>query len=167
MPLSHRRCSCQRPTHQRARRCFGSLSTADVTLVAIRRMGDGSMRAGGQGGHPPNPRRDGTQDNSSPGEARRNACCLSTYPRDGSCPMSYRCRQYATSGRLRYHSDFRYWGTFEACRRTLRVSVCRGRPEVIGAQSNRRDCPKASSGNVAAASHAGDWVSTCHPMTRG
>jgi len=29
-------------------------------------------------------------------------------------------------------------GTFETCRRTLRMSVYRGRPEVIGARSERR-----------------------------
>jgi hypothetical protein len=37
------------------------------------------------------------------------------------------------------------YGTFETCRPTLKMSVYRGRPEVIGAQSNRRDCPKATS----------------------
>src|SRR5260221_2497760 len=39
------------------------------------------------------------------------------------------CRIVANSmlrpDRLRYHSDFRYWGTFKACRRTVRKSVCR------------------------------------------
>jgi hypothetical protein len=30
-------------------------------------------------------------------------------------------------------------GTFETCRRTLKMSANRGRSEVIGAQSNRRD----------------------------
>ena len=34
-------------------------------------------------------------------------------------------------------------GTFETCRRALRMSDCRGRPEVTGRWSNRRDCPSA------------------------
>jgi hypothetical protein len=35
-------------------------------------------------------------------------------------------------------------GTFETCRGTLRMSVLRGRPEVIGARSERRFCPIAT-----------------------
>jgi len=37
--------------------------------------------------------------------------------------------------------DVRYSAAFETCRRTLRMSVYRGRPEVIGAPSEWRDWP--------------------------
>jgi len=37
-------------------------------------------------------------------------------------------------------------GTFETCRRTLRMAADRGGPEVAGRPSKRRDDPKRTSG---------------------
>jgi hypothetical protein len=40
------------------------------------------------------------------------------------------------------------YGTFETCRRTLRMSVCRGRAEVVGSGSERRVCPISDIGSA-------------------
>ena len=55
---------------------------------------------------------------------------------DAAFAMSLDC-QFLAWGLLR--CTWSPIGTFETCRQTLKLSAYRGRPEVIGAQSERRD----------------------------
>jgi hypothetical protein len=63
-------------------------------------------------------------------------CCGSGCRRAG-CWSRHRLQDAGSPQRLRYAMTS--CGTFETCQRTLRMSANRGRPEVAGGQSKRRE----------------------------
>jgi hypothetical protein len=140
------RCGLVRPKGQQP--CFGRLqqeSNNDQIICCCLRTGLGVIGAGHAPGTPPTAGKDG---HSSPrsmrtGYAPHCEWCLHQNShstcrqqvRSWSDLLTSRGRREAAFLFSRWMSEF---GPIETCRRMLQMSVCRGRPEVIGVRSERR-----------------------------
>jgi len=78
--------------------------------------------------------------------------------------MSFELEEPSSDGLCRrFACSMSHFGTFETCRRSLRTSVRRGRPEVIGGRSKRREWTR--SGHAAQADLSNE-CSLLNPLRR-